>query len=178
LTRVTANMSNNTRACSTLPRLCICCDQSQAVSGRLPRPLFLAKARKGRCMRTKLLLVAVVAALTGLAASADAAPNIRDMCNQTSGDGQGHTCPGPDDLLLRPKYEDGTCGDWMCCAPNSDGRTYDCSNPTNPTRAAIGVLRGLRIKSIDVETDLGPPKPPAFPGSKPQTMTPDRGSRP
>jgi hypothetical protein len=62
-------------------------------------------------MRTKLLLAAVVAGLTGLAASADAAPIIRDMCNQTSGDGQGHTCPGPDDLLLRPKYEDGTCGD-------------------------------------------------------------------
>ena len=129
-------------------------------------------------MRTKLLLAAVVAGLTGIAASADAAPIIRDMCNQTSGDGQGHTCAGPDDLLLRPKYEDGTCGDWMCCAPNSDGRTYDCSNPTNPTSAAIGVLRGLRIKSIDVETDLGPPKPPAFPGSKPETMTPFRGSRP
>ena len=172
---------SNTRARgSTLPSVCICCGISESGAIKPPPCAIIPHSieRKGRCMRTRLLLAAVAAGLTGIAASADAAPIIRDMCNQTSGDGQGHTCPGPDDLLLRPKYEDGTCGDWMCCAPNSDGRTYDCSNPTNPTSAAIGVLSGLRIKSIDVETDLGPPQPPAFPGSKPQTMTPVRGSRP
>jgi len=129
-------------------------------------------------MRSKLLAFIVVASLAGIATTTDAAPIIRDMCNQTSGDGQGHTCPGSDDLLLRPKYEDGTCGDWMCCAPNADGRTYDCSNPKNPTRAAIGVLKGLRIQSIDVDTDLGPAKPPFFPGSKPQIMSPVGTSKP
>ena len=121
-------------------------------------------------MHTKLLMSALVAGLMGIAVSADAMPVIRDMCNQTSGDGQGHTCAGPDDLLLRPKYEDGTCGDWMCCSPNPTGGTYDCSHPTNPTSAALGILEGLRVNAIDVETDLGPTKPPVFPGSKPQSM--------
>lgn len=73
-----------------------------------------------------------------------ALPIIRDQCNSTSGDGQGHSCPGANDLLIRPKYPDGTCGDWMCCPPNPDGQTYDCAHATNPSRSLIsGALKNL-----------------------------------
>jgi hypothetical protein len=113
-------------------------------------------------MHTKLFTCAIALCLLGIAASAEALPIIRDMCNQTSGDGQGHSCPGPNDLLIRPKYSDGTCGDWMCCPPNGDG-TYNCSNATNPTRSAIsGALRGL----------LGPRATVLEPGRNPVTKNP------
>lgn len=68
---------------------------------------------------------------------------IRDMCNQTSGDGQGHSCPPGDYLLVRPKYTTGQCGDWMCCPANGDG-SYNCDKAVNPTSSAIsGALKGL-----------------------------------
>lgn len=96
-------------------------------------------------MYIKLLLSACALLLTlcSFADLAHAARIIRDMCNQTSGDGQGQSCPGANDLLIRPKYSDGTCGDWMCCPPNGDG-TYDCTRATNPTRTMVpGRLKGL-----------------------------------
>ncbi|MGC3974858.1 MAG: hypothetical protein QM771_10805 [Nitrospira sp.] len=78
------------------------------------------------------------------ATPAQAVPIIRDQCNQTSGDGQGHSCPGPNDLLIRPRYPDGTCGDWMRCSPNADGKTYDCAHATNPTSSVIsGALKNF-----------------------------------
>lgn len=98
-----------------------------------------------------------------------AAPVIRDQCNQTSGDGQGHSCPGPNDLLIRPKYEDGKCGDWMCCPPNPDGQTYDCAHATNPTRSVIsGALKNL----------LGPRATVLEPGRVPGGRTPGMFSAP
>ena len=121
-------------------------------------------------MHRKFFMCTIVMGLVAIAASARGEPIIRDMCNQTSGDGQGHTCPGPNDLLVRPKYADGTCGDWMCCPQNPDGKTYDCSHPTNPARGAIGTLDGSRVKAIDPAVDLGPRRPPAFPGPKPSTL--------
>src|SRR5215217_9078820 len=68
---------------------------------------------------------------------------IRDQCNQTSGDGQGHNCPAGDYLLIRWKDALALCGDWVCCPANGDG-TYDCTKGTTPTSSAIsGVLKGL-----------------------------------
>jgi hypothetical protein len=97
------------------------------------------------------------------ATPAHAVPIIRDQCNQTSGDGQGHSCPGPNDLLIRPKYPDGTCGDWMCCPPNPDGKTYDCAHATNPTSSVIsGVLKNF----------LGPRATVLEPGRTPGVKTP------
>ena len=93
--------------------------------------------------RIVLGLVAVIG-LLGITGPAEALI-IRDMCNMTSGDGMGHSCPPGDYLLIRPKYEDGKCGDWMCCPANNDGSgTYNCANATNPTSSAIsGVLKNL-----------------------------------
>jgi hypothetical protein len=66
-------------------------------------------------------------------------------------------------LLIRPKYPDGTCGDWMCCPPNPDGKTYDCAHATNPTSSVIsGVLKNL----------LGPRATVLEPGRVPGTKTP------
>lgn len=97
------------------------------------------------------------------ATSVQAVPIIRDQCNSTSGDGQGHSCPGPNDLLIRPKYPDGTCGDWMCCPPNPDGQTYDCAHATNPTRSVIsGALKNF----------LGPRATVLEPGRTPGMKTP------
>lgn len=97
------------------------------------------------------------------ATSVHAVPIIRDQCNSTSGDGQGHSCPGPNDLLIRPKYPDGTCGDWMCCPPNPDGQTYDCAHATNPTSSVIsGALKNF----------LGPRATVLEPGRTPGVRTP------
>lgn len=105
-------------------------------------------------MRTNLIRLIAVIALFTLSAPAEALI-IRDQCNQTSGDGQGHSCPPGDYLLIRPKYSDGTCGDWMCCPPNGDG-TYDCTKGTNPTNSAISSrlknLLGPRATALDQGT--------------------------
>lgn len=85
--------------------------------------------------------VAIIGLLV-IAAPADALI-IRDQCNQTSGDGQGNSCPPGDYLLIRPKYPSGVCGDWMCCPANGDG-SYNCDKAVNPTRSAIsGALKNL-----------------------------------
>lgn len=87
---------------------------------------------------------------------------IRDMCNQTSGDGQGHSCPPGDYLLVRPKYTTGQCGDWMCCPANGDG-SYNCDKAVNPTSSAIsGALKGL----------LGPRATLLEPGRNPVVKNP------
>lgn len=108
-------------------------------------------------MRTNLIrLIAVIGLLT-LSAPAEALI-IRDQCNQTSGDGQGHSCPPGDYLLIRPKYSDGTCGDWMCCPPNGNG-SYDCTKGTNPTNSAVSDrlknLLGPRATVLDQGTRPG-----------------------
>ena len=92
---------------------------------------------------------------------------IRDNCNQTSGDGMGHECPGENYLLIRPSYAPGTCADWMCCPANADGQTYDCSNAVNPTRVTPVPDRLKDLLGPNAATlDPGPApakKPPVAP---------------
>ena len=111
----------------------------------------------------RVLAMMTFLSLMGITVSAEALI-IRDMCNQTSGDGQGHNCPAGDYLLVRPKYSDGTCGDWMCCPANNDGSgSYNCDKATNPTSSAIsGVLKNL----------LGPRATVLDPGKIPSTTNP------
>lgn len=108
-----------------------------------------------------LLLSASMFMLAGFVAPAGAKPAvIRDQCNQTSGDGQGHDCAGANDLLIRPQYSDGSCGDWICCPPNPDGQTYDCTKATNPTRGAVkDILQGLKNHHPDLRLDEVKPQP-------------------
>jgi len=109
-----------------------------------------------------ILAASCFIALAGLSPAAAKPAYIRDQCNQTSGDGMGHDCAGEDDLLIRPKYPDGTCGDWMCCPPNGDG-SYDCTKATNPTLTAIDdklkVILGDRAQFV-LEPTKPPPAPP------------------
>ena len=89
-------------------------------------------------MQTNLIRLIAVLGLLALSAPAEALI-IRDQCNQTSGDGQGHSCPPGDYLLIRPKYSDGTCGDWMCCPQMATGRTTAQRGRTQQTaRLATG----------------------------------------
>ena len=125
--------------------------------------------RRGKTVKTMhplFLALTTVVCLLGITIPAEATLVIQDQCNQTSGDGQGHSCPGPNDLLIRPKYADGKCGDWMCCPPNPDGKTYDCAHATNPTRSAIsGVLKNLmgpRATVGDPGTPFSAPNPSFF----------------
>lgn len=97
-----------------------------------------SRALLSRAFRATLALIGLLV----MAVPADALI-IRDMCNQTSGDGQGHSCPPGDYLLVRPKYTTGQCGDWMCCPANGDG-SYNCDKAVNPTSSTIsGALKGL-----------------------------------
>jgi hypothetical protein len=77
-------------------------------------------------------LTAFTAALY-LGTPADAAKPrlVRDMCAGTSGGDPGLECNSSEDLLVRPLYSDGTCGDWICCPPNGDG-TYNCERGSSP----------------------------------------------
>lgn len=87
---------------------------------------------------------------------------IRDQCNQTSGDGQGNSCPPGDYLLIRPQYPSGVCGDWMCCPANGDG-SYNCDKAVNPARSTIsGALKNLlgpRATVLEPTRPSGMPKP-------------------
>lgn len=112
-------------------------------------------------MYRSLIMGAVVFCLIGMIIPAEALI-IRDQCNQTSGDGQGHSCPPGDYLLIRPKYPSGVCGDWMCCPANGDG-SYNCDKAVNPTSSAIsGALKNL----------LGPRATVLDPGRNPGTKNP------
>src|SRR5262245_42385737 len=117
-------------------------------------------------MQTFLLEFTVVIGLLTVTELAEALI-IRDMCNQTSGDGQGHSCPPGDYLLVRPKYSNGVCGDWMCCPANNDGSgTYNCEKAVNPTSSAIsGALKNLlgpRATVLDPGKNIGTTNPQIF----------------
>jgi hypothetical protein len=118
-------------------------------------------------MHTKLVTLIAVMCVMGITVFAEAMPIIMDQCNQTSGDGMGHSCPGPNDLLIRLKYADGFCGDWICCPPNPGGQTYDCAHATNPTSIVKG-LKGFvlpdRNLTIDPGTGQATVKQPFIPG--------------
>jgi hypothetical protein len=118
-------------------------------------------------MRRSFIVGAIALGLIGMTVSAEALI-IRDQCNQTSGDGQGHSCPPGDYLLIRPKYTTGQCGDWMCCPANGDG-SYNCDKAVNPTSSAIsGALKGLlgpRATVLDSGKGLGTTRP-NLPGTK------------
>jgi hypothetical protein len=91
--------------------------------------------KRRNIMHMKLFICAIALCLIGITASAEALI-IRDYCNNTSGDGQGNSCPPGDYVLLRSKTALGFCGDWICCPANGDG-TYNCEKATNPTKSAI-----------------------------------------
>jgi hypothetical protein len=122
-----------------------------------------------KMIQTGILSFTAAVCLMGITAPTEATLVIRDQCNQTSGDGQGHSCPGANDLLIRPRYENGTCGDWMCCPPNPDGKTYDCAHATNPTSSVVsGVLKNLlgpRATVINPGTGPGTGRQQRFPGT-------------
>lgn len=114
-------------------------------------------------MQKKLVAGTFAVCLLGLTVSAEALI-IRDMCNQTSGDGQGNSCPPGDYLLVRPKHLDGTCGDWVCCPANNDKEgSYNCDKAVNPTRSVISG----RLKNL-----LGPRTTVLDPGKSPGTTRP------
>jgi hypothetical protein len=120
-------------------------------------------------------LVALIMLAMSAVSFTDAKPKIiRDQCTQTSGGGGGRTCPGADDLLIRPQYEDGTCGQWMCCPSNGNG-TYDCSRATNPGRA--GALSPFKGKNATAVSPNDPPPsgntndPAASIGDKPKSKS-------
>ncbi|GKS57224.1 hypothetical protein YTPLAS18_07510 [Nitrospira sp.] len=93
-------------------------------------------------MSRSFIIVATALWLVAMTVSVEALI-IRDQCNQTSGDGQGHSCPPGDYLLIRPQYPSGVCGDWMCCPANGDG-SYNCEKAVNPTSSVIsGHLKNL-----------------------------------
>lgn len=118
-------------------------------------------------MHRSFIVGATALWLIGMTVSAEALI-IRDQCNQTSGDGQGHSCPPGDYLLIRPKYTTGQCGDWMCCPANGDG-SYNCDKAVNPTSSAIsGALKGLlgpRATVLEPSIGSGMTRP-VLPGTK------------
>jgi len=79
------------------------------------------------------LCIGAAAATLSMATPASAARPalVRDMCAETSGGNPGLECNSSEDLLVRPKYSDGTCGDWICCPPNGDG-SYNCNAGSSP----------------------------------------------
>jgi len=122
--------------------------------------------------------LAGISAIEALAPPAEAAKPalIFDQCNQTSGDGMGHECPNPTDLLIRPKYEGGFCGDWMCCPVNPDGKTYNCAAATNPTLVGPGIkdrfkeVMGDRAGTFDPGPKKRDPKGEVAPKLKPKKL--------
>jgi hypothetical protein len=101
-----------------------------SVTHRKAPGVGVARGKKARWVAVLLGI-----GLLGIVPCAYALPNlVQDMCGQTSGGAPpGMDCPGPNYLLVRPLYSDGSCGSWMCCPPNPDGKTYDCSHAVNPT---------------------------------------------
>jgi hypothetical protein len=88
-------------------------------------------------MRAAATLFCIGIVVLGYVAPAHAMRVIQDQCNKTSGDGGGHTCPGENYLLIRFQNADGTCGDWICCPENPDGKTYDCEHGSSPAQTGI-----------------------------------------
>lgn len=127
-------------------------------------------------MWTKIILSCLtLASFLDISAPAYAAAKIiQDQCNQTSGDGMGHSCPGIDMLLIRPEYEDGTCWDWMCCPVNSDGKAFDCSRAERPTSRNFGIPQGFLGPEGDtlIVPSTGPTigRPPTFQGTRTQIV--------
>ncbi|MBI1188592.1 MAG: hypothetical protein GC206_14880 [Alphaproteobacteria bacterium] len=94
-------------------------------------------AMRALCIGSAFALGAVGATVS-LSSTAQAARPalVRDMCAETSGGGEGFECNSSEDLLVRPKYSDGTCGEWICCPPNGDG-SYNCNAGSSPSRSEI-----------------------------------------
>jgi hypothetical protein len=121
--------------------------------------------------RTITFACATLMSLIGITVPADAL-YIHDMCNGTFDDGQGNSCPPGDYLLVRPKYTDGTCGDWMCCPKNVGGPEsgYNCNQAVPPTRGAgIRGLTGTVLSggtlTVNPKTGTTTLKQPLAPGS-------------
>lgn len=70
---------------------------------------------------------------------------------------------GHDELLLGYRNAAGACV-WICCPPNSDGKTYNCSGEPTPSDSKLD-LRNIRAKPpTSIFTPEAPPRRP--PGTK------------
>jgi hypothetical protein len=122
-----------------------------------PRPTI--DATRVLVVLSALGLVALGSALSFAPEAVAAKPSIvRDMCAGTSGGGEGLECNSADDLLVRPLYSDGTCGDWVCCPPNGDG-TYNCNAGSSPSGTQLnhtGVLTGPRATTLSLGSAVRP----------------------
>ncbi len=118
----------------------------------------------------------VIAGLFGIHLVALAVPvhalYVYDMCGGTPSEGASLSCPPGDYYLVRPRYSDGTCDDWVCCPKNPGGPStgYNCEQGVPPTRSTI---------SSTAKKFLGPramPKVSTTPGTikptLPQTTAP------
>ena len=66
---------------------------------------------------------------------------------------------GHDELFLGYRNAAGVCV-WICCPPNSDGKTYNCSGEPTPSDKLD--LRNIRAKvPTAIFTPAAPPKKPA-----------------
>lgn len=119
-----------------------------------------ARAMNALVIGSAFVFGALAAAVTIPSPASAARPSIvRDMCAGTSGGGGNMECNSADDLLVRPLYSDGTCGEWICCPPNGDG-TYDCTRGSSPS--------GTRL-SRTLREITGPRATIADPGERPTT---------
>lgn len=81
--------------------------------------------------------------LLGLTVSAEALIRF-DQCGGPPSEMAQYSCPPGDYYLLRPRFTDGTCGDWVCCPKNVGGPEsgYNCEQGVPPTRSAVsGTLK-------------------------------------
>ncbi|MES1201632.1 MAG: hypothetical protein ABUS57_09320 [Pseudomonadota bacterium] len=104
---------------------------------------------------------------------------IKDMCSETSGDSGGLECNSSTDMLVRPKYTDGTCGDWVCCPARGDG-TYDCEHGSSPSVPPDDdEIHRARLRSqlgAQATTVAPPPPPPRVTTRRPNATTTRSGN--
>ena len=119
------------------------------------------------------LCVGALGATITVSSTADAARprQVRDLCTETSGGGEGMECNSADDLLVRTKNADGTCGAWICCPPNGDG-SYNCDQGSSAggsqLSTRVGGIVGQRATTFVTPTQT---QPSGTTGAPAQTST-------
>jgi len=117
---------------------------------------------------TGIGLLAGVLLLWGTAAPVRAERIYQSWCDLEYRPPPDKKCPGSNDLILGVRTASGC--EWLCCPPNNDGKTYDCSKRQGPTAASR--LKGLRYVSPSGAPPLTQ-QPPA-PGSSVAPRVPAR----
>jgi hypothetical protein len=119
------------------------------------------------------LCIGAIGATITVSTTADAArPRlVRDHCTETSGGGEGMECNSADDILIRTKNADGTCGAWICCPPNDDG-SYNCDQGSSAggsqLSTRVGGIIGQRATTLATPTQT---QPAGTTGAPAQTST-------